>query len=131
MDLSEDDYKALISEDAGHVAFVAYADLLRSTGRWPEAVEVCLAGLTANPANHKGRLVLARLYYDRGYIPFAVRELEILTRALPQNEPVRKLLERLTGAPVAVNGEAPPVKDDTIAEAEFDLGEIDLIEKDR
>jgi hypothetical protein len=91
--------------------------------------------LTKNPNCHRGRLVLARLYYDAGYIPFAVTELEKLCRYLPESQALRRLLlklspeakiEELKPAEGAAN---TPTTSATVAETDFSFEDLDLIEE--
>ncbi len=92
---TEESYKDRLSEDPGDDCFMDYAEYLRINGRHMEALEVCLSGLTSNPAALRGRLVFARTLYDAGYFPFAVREIEELQRAVPDNPAVTRLKEVL------------------------------------
>jgi len=128
-----EEYKSVLQYDPGNPLFVGYADLLRSEGKADEAMQTCLLGLTHNPSYHRGRLLLARLFYDKGYIPFAVKEIEILLKALPENGALLKLLDKLSpGAGVSLSSHADkPVEEKTLAEAEFDLGDLDLVEQDK
>lgn len=126
--ISEDELRRAVSEDAGAQAFVELAERLRRRGSLSEALEVCLNGLTKNPTNHQGRLVLARVFYDRRSYPFAVRELEALQEALPESKTIRRLLEKLAPGmqvnPAARKAEAP----ETVAETELEFDAIDLLE---
>lgn len=65
--------------------------LMESPESRREAREVCLRGLTANPQNRLGRLLLARAYYLDNMFEFAVREL-IEIRSLGTTPGIEKLL---------------------------------------
>ena len=68
------DEKALtqvLSDDPGDPAFIELADHMRRNDRYEEALLTCLKGLSANPSAHRGRLLLARLFFERGFWPSA------------------------------------------------------------
>lgn len=125
----EDKLKAKLSKDPGDPLFAEYAEFLRRKQRKEEAYKVCFSGLSANSNAYAGRLVLARLFHDDGYIPFAVRELETLYQQSPENETVRHLLERLSPS-FAADFHTPSEQstDTMIAETEFDLGDLEMLE---
>jgi predicted Zn-dependent protease len=129
-----DELRQQIEEDPGNPVFAELAEALRKQEQLAEALDVCLLGLSANPECHKGRLVLSQLFYQKGYYPFAIRELEQLHRALPENRSVRKLLEKLSPGSVGESGSAAAARDgseqDTIAEADFDFDMLDLVDSD-
>ena len=65
-----------VQQDPGAPEFADLAQLLaENESARAEAREICLRGLTADPRNAQGRLVLARLYYLDEMPEFAVREL--------------------------------------------------------
>lgn len=130
--MSDEQFRELLGQDPGDPAFAEFADILRRDGRHGEGFEVCFAGLTANPGCHRGRLVLARLFYERLYWPFAVRELKQLAEALPDNKQVRRLLERMAPETASARrGEESDVSaDTTVAEAEFDVADVELMGED-
>lgn len=158
---SSGQYHELLESDPGNPVFAQYADELRKDGKSKEALEVCLAGLTHNPGCHRGRLVLARVFYEAGYLPFTIREVEQLHREVPNSAAVRKLLEKLSPGSVrapssdsikkapssststaiegesdikqaelagATEGPSGAAIDDTVAEADFDFDDLDLID---
>jgi hypothetical protein len=92
--MTHDDLVALIAKDPGNPQFVILAENFRARGQQLEAVRVLMAGLSANPTYHRGRLLLARLFYELQFVPFAIRELEELQRALPQSLSIAKLLNK-------------------------------------
>ena len=134
---SHEEIKTLLESDPGNPAFVEYAEELRRSGDLAEAMEICLAGLSANPSSLRGRLVLARVFYENGYIPFAARELAYLRRARPESESLRKLCEELgvealqdsfaEAAQVSSSQEAAEV----VAETEFDLDVLESLSEEK
>jgi len=126
--MGADDWQAVLLEDPGNPYFAEVSENLRKEGRYAEAYRVCFAGLSANPNCHVGRLALARLFYDQGFFPFAVRELEVLRSKLPENKTLLKLLMKLSPERVETPV-ASQVPETTLAEVEFDFREIDLLEE--
>jgi len=122
--MNEETYRTRLQEDPGDPLFAEFADLLRGEKRYSEAFEVCFQGLTANPQCHRGRLVLARLFYEKLHWPFAVRELRELRLALPENPHLQRLLERLQ--PGSEGGEEVQV---TVAERDFDMTDITILDE--
>ena len=125
----EQEYQRLLSVNPGDPCFADYALYLRSQGRGDEAQQVCISGLSENPQHHRGRLVLARLFYDRGQLPFSIREVEQVYRELPNQQTIRKLLSRLS--PTSLGSETRPKEtiEQTVSEAEFGFDQIDLLDE--
>lgn len=142
------DLEKVLAENPGDPAFVEQAGALFEQGKELEAIEVCLAGLSASPELHRGRLLLAKILFSKSFIPFALRELRYLNKALPENEPIRKLLEKLSlsssdtesvessvAESAVIQGETSDEggaegsepEEVTVAESDFDLDELDLI----
>ncbi len=96
--MNEELLRQVLSQDPGDPRFLELATILERRGGWAEAVEVCLAGLSRNPGFHKGRLFLARLYYTRGMVPFALREIIELRKAFPDSQTLFKLYKKLGGS---------------------------------
>ncbi len=135
---------ATLGKDPGDPSFADYAEHLRLDDKLTEALQVCLQGLNSNPSCHKGRLVLARIYYQQRFIGFALRELYQIADALPERRSIVRLIERLGGtyrsqfpdlkgapgsdtissSPAATVGTAK----ETVAEVEFDLGALEDID---
>lgn len=115
-----------LEENPGDPKFIEYADLLVKEGDHMQAIEVCLAGLSANPAAHGGRLILAQAFFERGFYPFAVKELKELNTALPENETVAKLLERISPSSSVSSEDI----EETVAESDFDLDILEAIGDD-
>ena len=126
----ESEIKRILAEDPGDPTFAEYGDFLRRRGETLKAIDVCLAGLSVNPDCHRGRIVLARAYYDRLYLPFAVRELEILRQALPDNRPIEKIIAKLAPDSGPASGGSAALQPSTLAEAEMGFDEIELIEEE-
>lgn len=124
--MQEAELKALIQDDPGNPAFAEYGEVLRAKGDLANALIVCLSGLSLNPKNHRGRLVLARTLFELRCVPFAVRELKELATDLPDNKNIKKLLEKLS--PELVQTQAPP--SEVLAESEFDIDILEAIKEE-
>ena len=122
--------QALLSKDPGNEVFIEYAESLRNSGNPGQAILVCIAGLAANPAMHRGRFLLARIFYEQGYTTFAVRELRELSAALPEIDPLKRLIARFEPASTSEPGAAPKAAE-TVAESDFDIAEIELVDEER
>ncbi len=79
-------------------SFADYADGLRISKNYSEAIRVCLDGLSKDPEFDKGRLVLARIYYDCGYIDFSLRELSYISQKSPENLYIKRLIDHFRRA---------------------------------
>ena len=125
---SEEELRKTLASDAGNPAFVELAEILRGRGASTEALETCLSGLSRNPTCHQGRLILARLFYERGMFGFAVREIEALREAMPDSKTLLKLQEKLS--PGSTSAQVEPAKlaqSEVVAETDFDFDELELI----
>ena len=91
-----------------------------------EAIEVCLKGLSANPSCHRGRLVLARLYFECGYIPFAAREVNILRETLPELASLDRLYKKFYP-----DSAGDSEGETTVAETDFEISELELAGEER
>jgi hypothetical protein len=129
------DVAAVLDRDPGNVLFYDLAVGLSLEGNLLDAIEVCLRGLSVNPGFHKGRLLLSRLYYECGFIPFAVRELELLLQACPHSRAVRRLVERLSPGSTALQGHTSNVgggpTNATVAEGDFNLDDLAQLDEDK
>ena len=129
------DTPEILINDPGNPEFADYAEGLRRSGNFSEAMNICLRGLSANPACHKGRLILARVYFDQKLMPFALKELEQLQGELPENKLVSKLLDSIAPGNRTPKAHAGPdrtsTETETIAEADFAFDDLDLIEEDQ
>lgn len=124
---SEESYKERLEQDPGDDCFVDYAEHLRLNKRYPEAINVCTAGLSANPEAHVGRLVLARTFYNSGYISFALREIKELLEACPESPVLKRLAEVMIQDRPIENVELSKderSEESTVAEGEFDLDDF-------
>jgi len=132
--LSEAEIKDILDKYPGDPVFVSYSDNLRIIGNLSDALCVCMAGLSASTDDVKGRLVLAQIFYDLGFLPFAIRELKELNRTLPENESIKRLLAKVApGEQKFAQADEPNPgggEEATVAEADFDFDEIDLLEDD-
>lgn len=134
------DFDKILKEDPGSEIFVDYARTLIAGGRKNDALNVLVSGLSHNPGHREARLMLARLHYDLNQLPFAVRELEILRGEMPESEAIARLINKLQpgesapGRPPFKIGRAPespaPSAPSTLAEADFDLEDLDALDKD-
>jgi predicted Zn-dependent protease len=127
----EEKIKLKLSKDPGNPVFSEFAEYLRKKKRVDEAFQVCFEGLSQNPSHLPGRLVLARLFYASNWIPFAVRELELIHRSYPENATLIRLLQKLDPDFVPASDRAVETgqsNETMIAETEFDLGDIDLLD---
>jgi len=85
--------KEILAENPGAPEFVELASLLADDAESRfEARELCFRGLSENPDNSRGRLMLARLFYLDGYAEFCVRELAELKRRV-KSEAVDRLID--------------------------------------
>lgn len=138
MDFDESHYLKILEEDSGDPVFAEYAEHLRREGRPLEALNVCLKGLSGNPSCHKGRLALARVFYEQEYFPFARRELEQLAQELPENQSLKRLLEKFSIEAAAAESKkgfkgsqgGMSEDDSVVAEADFDFECLDLLDED-
>ncbi len=128
--MNEDEILNILNNDPGNSVFSDFAEALHLQGSSETAIIVCLKGLTANPSSHKGRLLLAKIYYDLKCKPFCIDQLKILIKNLPANKSLQNLLQRLD--PQEFNSTTINLSSEvkTFAEAEFDFGEIELIEEE-
>lgn len=124
--------EALVLADPGDSAFAELADIYRRSGDYGGALDLCYNGLSANPECYLGRVVLARVFYERLQFPFAIRELRELALLDPKNIFVSKLLSMLAPSEEGYFSSSDSVAR-PMAQAEFsfeDLSAIDLFEKD-
>ncbi|MBX7138240.1 MAG: hypothetical protein K1X83_09670 [Oligoflexia bacterium] len=134
----EESIGAVLERDPGNPLFARQAEELRKAGALNEALLSCLKGLSHNPACHEGRLVLARVLFQLDFIPFAVREVQELRKAFPQSRSVEKLLMAIApdiavqpGAEKEAEQAPAGESDGTLAEADFDIEDLELIEKEK
>lgn len=128
---SDTELEALVGSDPGHAWFPDLADRYRQRGDYQGAFDLCFNGLTLDPGNHRGRLVLARLFYERLQFPFAVRELKELRRQLPENKYLIKLLDCLAPGEVSVVADNAAAAESIVSAVDFDFGEIELLEEEK
>lgn len=126
-----EEYEAILADDPGNPAFVRYADSLAPKDP-VRAIHVCMRGLSANPTDLHGRVLLANLLYAQGLIPFAVNELRILQSRLPENQIVTKLLAKLAPGETDAGAASPAgvKKGTTLAEADIDFETITALDEE-
>lgn len=129
--MDEGQFKGLLDDDPGNPVFAEYAELLINEGRREEALLLCLKGLSHNPTYQLGRLMLARAYYESSMFPFALRELEGLRAEMPQISALKKLVEALCGSMKDYPSNTAAQTDGEVAETEFELEALELIEQDK
>ncbi len=135
----EGSFPAELEEDPGNPVFVEFAQQLRSDGRLEDAAIVCLRGVSANPDEYRGRLLLANIFYQLECIPFALRELHLLQAHFPESTSLAKLLQKLdpSSGAAAEAMSSKEVKDSkmgseerTVAETEFDFDDLEALTED-
>lgn len=119
-------YRQALAEDPGNPQFAEYARALVACGRAKEAIHVCLAGVSSNTTFSEGRLALALSFFEAGYRPFCVRELELLSKHHPQVSEIRKLLMLLGGTDSADSDSSGDGEETVLADTEFD---VDILEE--
>lgn len=88
-----DELRRLLGENPGADSFPELAEhLSEDPTKRAEAREILFRGLAKNPRNTRGRLLLAKLFYQDEMLEFSVRELIELHR-YTDVPAVRKLLE--------------------------------------
>ena len=98
------------------------------------SINQLLKKVNDNPADYKSRLALARKLYADGLVNLATREVETLVQQLPDNQPLRRLLERFDpGAlrrisSVSATTATAAADQQIAAEAEIDFDAIDLLD---
>ncbi len=134
MTLTKEQLWAQIEEDPGNPLFVDYAKALVAEGDVLLALDVCFTGLQNNPICHQGRLVLARIMFERGWLAFAAREIKILKGYFPQSKSLDSLLARLDpeshSEHTADSGVASATSEEVLAESDFEFDDLDLLDQD-
>jgi predicted Zn-dependent protease len=122
--------QALLAHDPGAPQFVVAAEALRLEGGHAEALVVLLKGLSCSPNNQQGRLLLARVLYECDCVPYAIRELEQLCAALPNNPSLHKLYRALSGNDYQAAARASS-QSAVMAESEIDFDAIEELGEER
>jgi hypothetical protein len=110
----------------------------KERGNLGASFELLLQFLRLNPMDPRGRLLLAELFYRGGSPELAVEEVSKLSRRIPQSESLSRLHEALD--PLSQRGEQlsrddsvdhdqGPEEKGVVAEVEFDLDDIELLEE--
>lgn len=88
-----EELRGIVEKNPGASEFVELAGLLaEEASSRPEAREICLRGLSKNPLEHRGRLILAKLYYLDEMTEFCVRELARI-RTYVDSQALKRLIE--------------------------------------
>lgn len=126
---------SILEKDPGNSLFVDCVEELMVRAEILQALEVCLKGLSHNPSQHSGRLLLARIFYQMGCLPFAIEQLQIIQRETPNNTALNKLIVKLGGTikvgegpKSSTNEKSPEI--DTLAEADFDVLDLEALGED-
>lgn len=127
--------KIILSNKPGASQFVELAQLLaEDSATRAEAREICFRGLSHDPKNTTGRLMLARLFYLDSMKEFCIRELLELKKLAPSIEPLDRLLQAMG---VTVDGRdqtmsspgGAKLPEKVVAEVDFDEGFIDVLDE--
>ncbi|MEM7828751.1 MAG: tetratricopeptide repeat protein [Candidatus Aenigmatarchaeota archaeon] len=78
-------YEAILAKDPKSVVFAPLADAYRKAGMLDDAIRVCTEGLKYHPDHTGGRVVLGRVYFEKGLFDEAQRELERAVKISPEN----------------------------------------------
>lgn len=98
----------VVTADPGSQEFVELALLLSKNPELrPQAREICFKGLTIDPHNLRGRLVLAKLFYLDQMSAFCLRELCELNKQVGQLPSLDRLLEELGAKGAGVSSDEP------------------------
>lgn len=81
-----------MSRDPLSRAFLQLAEEYRKSGRYDDAVRVCMEGLARHPAYHTARIALGRTYLESGDLEGARRALSEVLELAPENHLAAKLL---------------------------------------
>lgn len=81
-----------MSRDPLSRAFLQLAEEYRKSGRYDDAVRVCMEGLARHPTYHTARIALGRTYLESGDLEGARRALSEVLDLAPENHLAAKLL---------------------------------------
>jgi pentatricopeptide repeat protein len=84
--------KEKVAKDPFSRAFLQLAEEYRKTGRFEDAVQVCLDGLARHPTYHTARIALGRTYLEAGNLDAARRALAEVLEMSPENHLAGRLL---------------------------------------
>ncbi|MCO6429278.1 MAG: hypothetical protein J5J00_00330 [Deltaproteobacteria bacterium] len=131
--MDENEIERILLENPGDPLFLKYAEELMKSAKFEQALMVCLRGVSKSPAQLRGRLLLARAYYELGMMPLAAEQMKVVAQSAPESLPIQKLYNKLSvylwqpGDHSAFSGPGEAV----MAEAEFDIGDMDLLEEEK
>lgn len=78
-------YREILAREPASLVFAALSEAYRKANMLDQAIEVCRKGLHHHPGFVSGRVALARAYVDKGEKGRAVKELEGVILAAPDN----------------------------------------------
>lgn len=124
--LSDEQTKKL-ELNPGDPLFIDHARALHSSGSSKEAVFVCLKGLSKNPNLIQGRLLISKIYFDLGFTPFALRELELIHEISPDNDSVKRLIEIISPGTIEALKQrtSKSSSEKVLAEGSFNIKDIE------
>ena len=116
----------------GSDAFVDLAGALSEKAETrAEAREICFRGLSQSADNHRGRLMLARLFYLDGYAEFCVRELQELQSRV-KNDSLERLLRELGVGSLAAaksdDSSGDSVGEEVFADVDLDAEIVEILD---
>ena len=124
---SEAEMQNILAQEPGNPIFADYIALLIAHEKLGEAILVGMRGLSNNPECYKGRLLLAHAMFRSAYVPFAVREVQILCEKFPQHMHLKSLLERLAPSLTTASTVKNVGQIEEVADVEFDIDDLDKL----
>lgn len=110
--------------DPAHESYFGVAQALAGEGKLLDACGVLMRALDINPALDRGRLLLARLFFEIGAPRYAAKEVRELMARNPSLKSLDRLREALEPG-VAIDTQALTKK---FAETRFKSAEIEALE---
>ena len=96
--------------------------------KFDEAIIDLIASLSIQPSNVRARLVLAKVFYNKGFHVFAVRELIEILKIAPEDRFVKRLIEKIAPE-INIEDLLSKKEEKTLAEATFTESTVSLIEE--
>lgn len=125
--MNDNESETTAATDSLGADFITRAEGFRLEGLHSEALVVLLKGLSENPTHHQARLLLARVFFELGCVPFALNEIRYLSTRFPENANLQKLFRDLGGGDIA---RETPVAAAVIAESEIDFDAIEDLDRE-
>lgn len=113
-----------LASDPAHESFFAVAQSLAGEGKLLDACGVLIRALDVNPALDRGRLLLARLFFEIGAPRFAAREVYELMARNPSLKSLGRLRDALEPG-TTVDTQSLTKK---FAETRFKAAELEALE---